>query len=81
MSNRAIFLDRDGVINHEVGYLHHPADVCWVDGIVPLCLTNDPLLGVAVQFGSTPNRQFTYELIEKPGHRHSFNASATPAGK
>lgn len=26
-------------------------------------VTNDPLLGVAVQFGSTPNRQLTYELI------------------
>jgi D-glycero-D-manno-heptose 1,7-bisphosphate phosphatase len=36
---RALFLDRDGVVNHEVGYLHRPEDVRWVDGIVPLCRT------------------------------------------
>jgi D-glycero-D-manno-heptose 1,7-bisphosphate phosphatase len=36
---RALFLDRDGVINHEVGYLHRPQDVRWVDGILPLCRT------------------------------------------
>jgi D-glycero-D-manno-heptose 1,7-bisphosphate phosphatase len=35
----AIFLDRDGVLNHEVGYLHLPEDVRWVEGIIPLCLT------------------------------------------
>lgn len=34
---RALFLDRDGVINHEVGYLHRPEDVRWVDGIFSLC--------------------------------------------
>ncbi len=33
----ALFLDRDGVINHEVGFLHRSADVRWVDGIFPLC--------------------------------------------
>jgi D-glycero-D-manno-heptose 1,7-bisphosphate phosphatase len=26
-------------VNHEVGYLHRPEDVRWVDGIVPLCRT------------------------------------------
>ena len=41
--NRALFLDRDGVLNHEVGYLHRPADVLWVAGIVPLCLTAQSL--------------------------------------
>ncbi len=35
----ALFLDRDGVINEEVGYLHRPEDVRWVEGIVPLCRT------------------------------------------
>lgn len=34
----ALFLDRDGVINEEVGYLHRWQDVRWVEGIVPLCL-------------------------------------------
>ena len=32
----ALFLDRDGVINQEVGYLHRAEDVRWVDGIFPL---------------------------------------------
>ena len=36
---RALFLDRDGVINHEVGYLYRPEDVRWMEGIVPLCTT------------------------------------------
>jgi D-glycero-D-manno-heptose 1,7-bisphosphate phosphatase len=36
---RALFLDRDGVINHEVGYLHRPAEVRWVEGIFPLVRT------------------------------------------
>lgn len=39
MPNRALFLDRDGVVNHEVGYLHRREDVRWVDGIFSLCRT------------------------------------------
>ena len=35
--SRALFLDRDGVINHEVGYLHTPEQVRWVPGIFTLC--------------------------------------------
>ena len=35
----ALFLDRDGVINHEVGYLYRAEDVRWVDGIFPLART------------------------------------------
>jgi D-glycero-D-manno-heptose 1,7-bisphosphate phosphatase len=38
-SSRALFLDRDGVINEEVGYLYHSKDVRWVEGIFPLCQT------------------------------------------
>ena len=34
---RALFLDRDGVINHEIGYLHRAEDVRFVDGIFALC--------------------------------------------
>lgn len=37
MSGRALFLDRDGVINHEVGYLHRKEDVRFVEGIFSLC--------------------------------------------
>jgi D-glycero-D-manno-heptose 1,7-bisphosphate phosphatase len=36
---RALFLDRDGVLNEEVGYLSRPEDVRWVDGAVSLCRT------------------------------------------
>jgi D-glycero-D-manno-heptose 1,7-bisphosphate phosphatase len=36
---RALFLDRDGVLNHEIGYLYRPEDVRWVEGILPLCRT------------------------------------------
>ena len=35
----ALFLDRDGVVNHEVGYLHLPSQVRFVEGIFPLCRT------------------------------------------
>ncbi|HSY36327.1 MAG TPA: HAD family hydrolase [Acidobacteriaceae bacterium] len=34
---KALFLDRDGVINHEVGYLHTVEEVRWVEGIFELC--------------------------------------------
>jgi D-glycero-D-manno-heptose 1,7-bisphosphate phosphatase len=41
--SRALFLDRDGVVNEEVGYLHRAEEVRWVAGIVPLCLTAQSL--------------------------------------
>jgi D-glycero-D-manno-heptose 1,7-bisphosphate phosphatase len=39
MNNRALFLDRDGVVNVEIGYLHRTEDVQFVDGIFSLCRT------------------------------------------
>lgn len=39
MAGRALFLDRDGVVNHEIGYLHRAEDVRWMEGIFPLCRT------------------------------------------
>ena len=39
MSGRALFLDRDGVVNVEVGYLHRADEVGFVDGIFSLCRT------------------------------------------
>ena len=37
LPGKALFLDRDGVINHEVGYLHAAEEVRWVEGIFELC--------------------------------------------
>ena len=37
MKAKALFLDRDGVINHEVGYLYRAEEVRFVDGIFALC--------------------------------------------
>ena len=35
MCRPAAFLDRDGVINQDVGYAHRPEQIIWVDGAVP----------------------------------------------
>lgn len=34
---RALFLDRDGVVNINHGYVHAPEQTTWVDGIFRLC--------------------------------------------
>lgn len=34
---KALFLDRDGVINVDHGYVHRPEDTEWVPGIFELC--------------------------------------------
>lgn len=34
---RALFLDRDGVINVDFGYVHTPGQTVWVPGIFDLC--------------------------------------------
>jgi D-glycero-D-manno-heptose 1,7-bisphosphate phosphatase len=43
MSERALFLDRDGILNEEVGYLYKPEDVRWVEGAFSLCRTAQEL--------------------------------------
>lgn len=37
MSNKAVFLDRDGVINVDHGYVHRKEDFEFVDGIFEVC--------------------------------------------
>lgn len=39
MAERALFLDRDGVVNVEVGYLFRPEDTRFMPGIFSLCRT------------------------------------------
>lgn len=34
---KALFLDRDGVINHDIGYAYKAEDIRFVDGIFELC--------------------------------------------
>ncbi|NQW11754.1 MAG: HAD family hydrolase [Alphaproteobacteria bacterium] len=29
----AAFLDRDGVVNHDIGYAHRPDQIVWIDGV------------------------------------------------
>ncbi len=43
MNPPALFLDRDGVVNDEVGYLYRPEDVRFVEGIFSLCRTAQSL--------------------------------------
>jgi D-glycero-D-manno-heptose 1,7-bisphosphate phosphatase len=43
VTQKALFLDRDGVINREIGYLHKPEDVRFVDDIFSLCRTAQEL--------------------------------------
>lgn len=37
MAGRALFLDRDGIINRDLGYVHRPADFIFQPGIFALC--------------------------------------------
>ncbi len=37
VGNRALFLDRDGVINHDSGYTSNAKDFKFIDGIFDLC--------------------------------------------
>lgn len=38
MSKKVVFLDRDGVINKEVGYLHKIKDFQFIDGVFKACM-------------------------------------------
>jgi len=37
--NKALFLDRDGIINRDDGYVHQVKDLVWMPGIFELCRT------------------------------------------
>jgi D-glycero-D-manno-heptose 1,7-bisphosphate phosphatase len=48
MSQRALFLDRDGVINHDTGYVHRAEDFSFLPGIFELVRYAGQELGWAV---------------------------------
>lgn len=35
MKNKAVFLDRDGTLNVDYGYVHKKEDWKWIDGVIP----------------------------------------------
>ncbi len=37
LANKALFLDRDGVINEDHGYVYKPEQFCFIEGIFELC--------------------------------------------
>jgi D-glycero-D-manno-heptose 1,7-bisphosphate phosphatase len=37
MSSKAVFLDRDGVINVDINYAHTPEQITFIDGIFDFC--------------------------------------------
>ena len=37
MANKAIFLDRDGVINKDTGYVSHSDDFIFIEGVIDAC--------------------------------------------
>ena len=37
MQKKALFLDRDGIINYDMAYVHKPEQIVFVDGIFDLC--------------------------------------------
>jgi D-glycero-D-manno-heptose 1,7-bisphosphate phosphatase len=54
MEGRTLFLDRDGVVNREVGYLFRKEDVHFVSGIFSLCRTAKKLGYRLVVVGNQP---------------------------
>jgi len=64
----AVFLDRDGVLNEDLGYVHRPADLRWIDGARDAVarINRAGLLAIVVTNQSGVGRgYFTHEAVEQ----------------
>ncbi len=78
-SKKAVFFDRDGVLNEDTGYVHHMEDVRWVPGARELVgrLTQEGWLlfvvtnqsGVARGFYSEKDVQRLHEAMNEEFHK------------
>lgn len=67
-TRKALFLDRDGVINKEISYLHKVEDCIFVEGIFELCKKAKVLgyeLVIVTNQAGIAKGYFTYEEYEK----------------
>lgn len=80
---KAAFLDRDGVLNQDIHYLHRPDDVIWVDGakeaVAALCAAGYAVIIVTNQSGVA--RGYYTEEDVKVLHAWMQKELATAGGK
>lgn len=66
--NKALFLDRDGVINEDIGYPSKPEDIHFCDGIFELCkaaISKGYLIIVVTNQAGIAKGYFTEEDVQK----------------
>jgi D-glycero-D-manno-heptose 1,7-bisphosphate phosphatase len=75
----AVFLDRDGVLNEDLGYVHRPADLRWVDGAREAVarINHAGLLAIVVTNQSGVARGFYSEEDVRAFHAHMAAELAT----
>lgn len=75
----AVFLDRDGVLNEDLGYVHRPADLRWIDGAREAVarINRAGLLAIVVTNQSGVARGFYSEEDVRAFHAHMAAELAT----
>ena len=64
MKNKAAFLDRDGVINHDYGYVHKKEDFVFKNGVIEALRTLnklDYLIIIVTNQAGIAKKKFTYD--------------------
>ncbi len=70
--NKAVFLDRDGVINKEVNYLSDPDDFDFIEGSIEalrILRNKDFMLFIITNQSSIARGYFTEEILSKIHHK------------